>query len=170
MDDENNVNLDTPNEDVLEPIEILEEAEVTDDQEGDPEADALRTTNKKLFERAKKAEAELKAMRASTPTKPQASPQLGVEETVLLANGMPEELLAELKAVAQVRGTSLIKAQNDPIFVAVKERHEKEQKRKDASLPASRGSGSVRVQKTVDTPGISREEHIRLAKEHSAYL
>ncbi len=92
--------------------------------------------------------------------KPQA-PQTpaNVEETVLLANGMSEELLGELKAVAAVRKTSLIKAQADPIFVAVKEKFEKEQKQKDASLGASRGAGAVKAQKTFTTPGLSRDEH-----------
>lgn len=172
MDDENNVNLDTSNEEGTEPIEI-QDADASDDTTETPEVDAeqLQATNKKLYERAKKAEAELKALRGSAqPTKPQSSPQLNVEETVLLANGMPEELLAQLKKVAQVQGVGLIKAQNDPIFVAVKEKFEKDKKQRDASLPASRGSGSVRVQKTIDTPGLSREDHMSLAKQAMSRL
>lgn len=93
-----------------------------------------------------------------------ASPQQSVEETVLLAQGMPEELLTELKAIAQVRGTSMIKAQNDPIFVAVKEKFEKTQKTKNASLPAARGAGSIRPKKDLNTPGLSREEHKKLVQ------
>ena len=76
---------------------------------------------------------------------------------------MSDELLGELKAVAQARGIkSLIKAQTDPIFVAVKEKFEKDQKAKDASLPASRGSGSAKVKKDFNTPGLTREEHKEL--------
>lgn len=118
-----------------------------------------------LHGRATKAEGELKALR---PKKLPASPvssQPNVEELVLLANGMSEELVSELKAVAQVRKISLIKAQSDPIFVAVKEKFEQDKKQKDASLPAARGSGNVKVQKTFTTPGLSREEHKRLIAE-----
>lgn len=128
-----------------------------------PEEQAqLVATNKKLFERAKKAEEALRAAKAasSPATVPApASSQPNVEEVVLLAQGLPEELLGELKAVASVRKVSLIKAQNDPIFVAVKEKFEKDKKQKESAMPASRGSGSVKPTKTVSTPGLTRDEH-----------
>jgi len=129
--------------------------------ETEPEVDAaqLQATNKKLFERAKKAEAELKALKgAKKPVQATAS-STNVEETVLLANGMDEELLNKLKKVAEVQGTSLIKAQNDPIFVAVKESFEKEKKQQAASMPASRGGGTVKPKKDFKSPGLSRDEH-----------
>lgn len=91
------------------------------------------------------------------------SSQPNIEEVVLLANGMPEELLTELKAVAKARGiTSLIKAQNDSIFVAVKDQFEKDKKQKDASLGASRGAGATKVKKDFATPGLSREDHRKM--------
>jgi hypothetical protein len=161
---EDNVEIDPINDTEVETVETpaIETPEETIDT---PEVDVekLQATNKKLYERAKKAEAELKAIKPKAPPAPsQVSPQLNVEETVLLANGMSEELLAELKAVAAVRQTSLIKAQNDPIFVAVKEKFERDLKHKNASLPASRGSGSVKPQKTFTTPGLTREEHKKM--------
>lgn len=119
-----------------------------------------------LHGRAKKAEADLKALKSSKPTDATVpAPSQSIEETVLLAQGMPEELLAQLKKVAQVQGIGLIKAQSDPIFVAVKERLEKEQKQKDASLPASRGSGGVKATKDFSTPNLSEEEHRRMFNE-----
>lgn len=105
--------------------------------------------------RAKKAEAELKALK-SQPQTP------NVEETVLLANGMPEELLTQLKKVAAVSGTNLLKAQTDTIFVAIKEKFERDQKHEEASLPASRGAGQVKAQKGFNTPGLTREEHMAM--------
>lgn len=158
MEDEN-VILDTTNETVEETVEIP--AESTPETIETPEVDVeqLQATNKKLYERAKNAEADLKALKG---TAQQASPN--VEETVLLANGMPEELMVELKAVAAVRKVSLLKAQADPIFVAVKEKFEKDQKREEASLPASRGSGAMKVKKDFTTPGLSREEHMAMVK------
>lgn len=98
------------------------------------------------------------APKIDTPQPPHAS----VEETVLLVNGMPKELMKELKVVAQVRQVSLVDAQADPIFVAVKEKFEKDQKHEAASLPASRGAGAVKVQKDYLTPNLSREEHRKM--------
>ncbi len=158
--------LDSTNETVEETVETPS----TETTEETPEVDVeqLQATNKKLFERAKKAEADLKILRSggTVQTQPKVSPQpSNVEEVVLLANGMDESLLGELKAVAKARGiTSLIKAQNDPIFVAVKEKFEKDARTKQASVGASRGSGGVKVQKNALTPGLTREEHMALAK------
>jgi hypothetical protein len=164
MENEDEVVIDTPTDTEEETVEI---PAIEDEGTQTPEVDVeqLQATNKKLFERAKKAEARLKELQPQRTEAKQVSPQINIEETVLLANGMPEELLKELKAVAQVRNTSLIKAQNDPIFVAVKEKFEKDQKKKDASLPASRGSGSVKVAKTINTPGLSRDEHKQMVMD-----
>jgi hypothetical protein len=156
----------TDTEEVVTETTGAETEEVSTQEESEVDVAKLQETNKKLFERAKKAEADLKALKANKPAKTvetSVSPQLNVEEAVLQANGMSDELLTELKAVAKVRGLSLIKAQNDPIFVAVKEKFEQDKKQKDASLPASRGSGSAKPKKDLTTPGLSREEHRKLA-------
>ncbi len=115
------------------------------------EAQAEAAKYRRLFEKAQKPSIAVKV--------PQVTPQPNVEETVLLANGMSEELLNELKVLAQVRKTTLIKAQNDPIFVAMKEKFEKDQKTKEASVGASRGAGGTKVQKNFNTPGLSRDDH-----------
>lgn len=100
-----------------------------------------------------------KKPKPATVQAPQTASPTNVEETVLLANGMDEELLEKLKKVAQVNGTTLIKAQNDPIFVAVKEKFEKEKKQAAASMPVSRGSGQAKPKKDFATPGLTRDEH-----------
>lgn len=167
MENEEEVVLDPVNEPEEETVDTPEATEPEGTQEA-PEVDVAQVlaTNKKLFERAKKAEAELKALKGGNPPAKSASPQLNVEETVLLANGMAEELLTELKAVAKARGiSSLIKAQADPIFVAVKEKFEKDKKQKDASLPAARGAGNVKPQKSFTSPNLSREEHRKMVLE-----
>lgn len=146
----------TPQEGTNPEPEVVEEliVEETIETPAPPEKTYTRAEWNELHGRATKAEADLKALRASTPT---TSPN--VEETVLLANGMPEALLVELKAVAAVRKTSLIKAQADPIFVAVKDKFEKDLKRENASLPAARGSGVTKPKKDFKTPGLTRDEH-----------
>jgi len=163
MDETQDVTIDTTNDEVEETAETPE----ADTTEGEtletPEVDVaqLQATNKRLFERAKKAEALLKAQKALTKpeAKPTQAPSSSVEETVLLAQGMDESLLGELKVIAKLRTTSLIKAQQDFLFVAAREKLEKDRKSAEAAMPASRGSGSVKAKKTFATPGLSRDEH-----------
>jgi len=164
MDDDNK-DLNLSNETDGETVETPE----TEEETPAVDVEQLQATNKKLFERAKKAEADLKALKDADKSKPAEapSPQLSVEEAVLLVGGMPEELLGELKAVAQVRKVSLIKAQTDPIFVAVKDKFDKNKKQEEASLPASRSSSGVKPKKDFKTPGLTREEHKAMVKDLS---
>lgn len=149
-----------------------EELELEDIQDDTDDVEVLKdqlakkdTFARQALARAKKAEADLKKAKESQPPQKKDEPALSqasptnVEETVLLANGMDEELLGELKAVATVRKTSLIKAQTDPIFVAVKEKFEKDKKSQQASMSVSRGSATVKPKKDFKTAGLSRDEH-----------
>lgn len=149
----NDVEVETQDDTVVE----VEDETTETEEDALAKAQAEAAKYRRLFEKSQK-----KPVAEQTPT--QATPS-NVEEVVLLANGMDETLLEQLKKVAAVNGTSLIKAQNDPIFVAVKEKFEREKKSSAASLPATRGAGSAKVQKTANTPGLSREEHMRLAQE-----
>lgn len=166
MEDDNSVDVTiTPSDTVVEETPADETGE-TPEAGSEPEV-VPKAQYDTVHKRATRAEAELKALKGSTsPAKPaEATPPMqNVEETVLLAQGMPEELLTELKAVAAVRKVSLIKAQTDPIFVAVKEKFEKTKKREDASLPGSRGAGSAVAKKSFNTPGLSRAEHRKMVE------
>lgn len=161
------ITVDTQDETTEGETESTEEVETAGEEtpkETEPKPEGVTLTGAELrhYKKWKASQSP-----ATKPTQPQtASPQQGVEETVLLAQGMPEELVEKLKAVARVEGIqSLLKAQANPIFVAVKEKFEKDQRQKEASLGASRGAQSVKVPKKANTPGLSREEHMRLAKE-----
>lgn len=142
----------TPPEGTNPEPEVVVEPQVEEGEPTPPEKTYTQAEWNELHGRATRAEAALK--KPSSPATP-----FNVEETVLLANGMPEELVAELKVVAQVRKVSLIKAQSDPIFVAVREKFEKDQTKEAAALPASRGAGAVKPKKDFNTPGLSREDH-----------
>lgn len=136
----------------------------SDDNEQDVETlkaelEKERNARQQLTARAKKAEEQLKALKPKTESEAPKHDYPDVDERILRANGMPDELLKELKAIAQVRGTDIINAQNDPLFKLVKENYEKELKVKEASVGASRGSGNAQVKKTPGTPGLSRDEH-----------
>ncbi len=159
---------------------MIQDDEVTHESEVEEEEDAVvvedtETEEETLEARLAKAEADANKYRrlyekkakpkeeAPEVSKEQATP-LNVEEAVLLANGMDERLLEKLKKVAIVNGTSLIKAKNDPLFVAVQEQFEKEQKKEQAQMPASRGAGAKKTVKTFNTPGLTREEHRALVQ------
>ena len=156
-DEETIVVQDEEQVDTVEVEEVDDSAETIETEEDAlAKAQAEAAKYRRLFEKSQKKPVE--------QTKPQATPA-NVEEVVLLANGMDETLMEQLKKVAAINNTSLLKAQNDPIFVAVKEKFEREKKSSSASLGASRGSGAVKAQKGLNTPGLTREEHMRLAKE-----
>jgi hypothetical protein len=135
-------------------VETEAEQETVEARLAKAEADAAKY--RRLFEKAQKPKVE-------TPQAPQPTPS-NVEELILQNSGMSDELISELKIVAALRKVSLIKAQHDPIFVAVKEKIEKDKKREDASLPAARGAGATKPKKDLRTEGLTREEHMALAK------
>jgi hypothetical protein len=150
-----------------EAVEATADEEATEESQGETEeapearlakAEAEASKWRRLFEKTQKSQIK--------PKTPQSvSPPLSVEETVLLANGMPEELLNELKAVAAVRKTTLLKTQTDPLFLGIKEKFEKDQKQEAASLGASRGSGAVKAKKDFTTPDLPREDHKKMVAE-----
>jgi hypothetical protein len=154
-------------QDTTEPTEKLtyeqKLARATTPEEKFAIADAEANKNRRLL--GKKFKQVEKP--ATTPQKDTASQATNVEETVLLAQGMPEKLLSQLKKLAQLNGTSLIKAQSDPIFVAVKEKYDNELKSKKASVGSSKGSGSAKPKKDASTPGLTREEHVALFNERN---
>lgn len=122
-------------------------------------AKAEASKYRRLFEKSQKKPQETVV---KSVTKPPTLVEL--DERVLKANGMPDELLSSLKKVAAVNGVSLLDAQNDPVFQTMKGQYEKEQKQKAQSMPASRGSGQSKAKETFNTPGLSDEKHKELWK------
>src|SRR3990167_9113427 len=114
---------------------------------------------RQLTARAKGAEAKAKVI---VPVVPHVTNEIDnelIERTVLKSQGMSDEILGELVALSKVRGKSLLDTQSDPIFIALKESREAEAKSAKAKLGASKGSGSVKVQKNFNTPDLSEAEH-----------
>lgn len=143
------------------------------------EEETVETLKAKLAEKdellAKEAEARrqltARAKTAEAKAKPVA-PQLsnGIDETmiekkILKSQGMSDELLTELVALSKVRGKGLIDTQSDPIFIALKESKDKEEKSAKANLGASKGSGSVKKGKDFNTPNLTDEEHKEMWKQ-----
>lgn len=171
------VDTDTTTSDVEETTDSTqvteneEQTEVFDLEAEDnspDEVEKLREMNKKLFERAKKAEAKLKAgtpnVKAPITNKPGATREQ-VQEEILRSQGLTDDLITELKKVASLNQTDLFTAQKDDVFIAIKERREKQKKSEDARLGAARGVAKAVPKKTTTTPGLSDEEHERMFKE-----
>lgn len=174
MDNQNIENDNSSNADVTATEQAdttteteAEELELTlEDSEPEVDVNKLQETNKKLYARLKNAEAKLKEK--GDATKPvQATKQninnkkdeqyLTREEAILIAKGFEDSELAKLKAIAKGSGCSLLDATKDEMFVVWKEKQVEENKKAKSNLGASRGSGSVRPEKSVSE--MSREEH-----------
>jgi hypothetical protein len=156
--------INPPEEEVT--VDTSDEQGATDGEQENTEA--LKETLAKLEEekrhllaRAKKAEAQTKGKRTDLTT-PDVPSSESVDERILKANGMPDELVKELKRVARFSETDLISAQKDPMFLAIKEKFEKEQRDKEASLGASKGSGAGKPRKDFTTPDLTAEDHKKL--------
>lgn len=128
---------------------------------------------KQVWARAKKLEEENKTLKSKPPQQinNQNVPDELIEEKILKANGVDEDMLKEMKALKAVRSkekgkeVSLLEVQNDPIIKALKKERDDEEKAKKAKLPASRGSGSVKKERTISDSGLSDAEHKALWRE-----
>ena len=137
------------------PEEVKDEAieEVSAD-DTDEDAAKLKELNKKLFERAKKAETELKALKKAKEQQPLTSntsqiPAEEIQEIRLIATkGLDEEDIKQVRVLAKGKGVTLLEAVSDPLFdLYLREKKEKERKEK-AKLGASKGSGTGSAEKS----------------------
>lgn len=159
FNDENQEQVDSSTQETTEEVEqSTDEAET--EQSTDWEAEAKKW--KAIAERTKKKVTSEKRVDLQTPDTP---PTESVDERILKSQGMSDELLKELKRVARFNEIDLITAQADPMFVAIKAKLEQEQRDKEASLGASKGSGTGKAKKDFTTPGLSSEDHKALWKK-----
>lgn len=162
----------TPQDGTNPEPEVVEETEVTPEGTTDePAPEVEETVSKDQFNqvlaRAKKAEAQLKVQKTQQPkaTINNSITQDQIDISILKSQGLSPELISELQALAKVRGKSLIDTQDDPIFLAIKGQKEAEAKAQKAKLGASKGSGSVKTQKNLNSPGLTKEEHQAMWRE-----
>jgi hypothetical protein len=125
---------------------------------------------------AKTAEELAKATKPADPNaggenKSQTTPteQLSKEEIRLIAQGVADEEIDQLKIIVNAakaggQNISLADAQKNPMYLAYKEKKEAEEKEKKKQMGGS-GSGSAPKKDKPNTSGMSREEHMKLAKE-----
>lgn len=150
--------------------EVVVEEEVTTTEEAEESNDDTVTLTKSEYSKLKRQAIAYKANKSEKPeretsTTTNSLTEQDIEAKILLAKGIDSQLLEEMKALASLRGKSLLEMENDPIIVAMKEVKEAEAKAKAARLGASRGSTSVKAQKSTTTPGLSDEDHRAMWRE-----
>lgn len=155
-------NLNAPQEGMnpeLEEVEVPSEPSI---EELKAELERERQAKSEILARAKKAEAQVKEQKPSTTN---TISDEDVDAKILKSQGLSDELIGEMKALAKVRGKPLLEMKNDPIIIAMQEAKEAEERVAKARLPASRNSSTQKKEKTVNSPGLSDEEHKALWRE-----
>jgi hypothetical protein len=152
-----------PQEGMNPELEIGVEETIT--EETDETLEVEETVPKSQFNqalaRAKKAEAQLKQkVQAPVINQNQNAPtDEQVEVKILKALGRSDDEITYLKKLAKVNEISLLDAQSDELFISFQKKREDEGKAQKAKLGASRGSGQVKKEVQISSPGLTKEQH-----------
>ena len=185
MSEELNEELDSeyqPTEEV-DNTEEVEEVDVADDTETEDDSEALEEKNRKLFERAKKAEAEAKRLKslinerkpeveAKQPSKKQDG--LTTMDTIALINAKvtEKEDIDEVLDYARLKGISVGEALKTSVVKTILS--EKAEQRKSAEVtntgPARRGSTQLSSEQILANASKGRmpDDPEALAEAHMA--
>ena len=148
------VAVDT-NTDVEEATNSNESSEQEDTVDLAEELEKQRKANAQINARAKRAEEELKTLRANPPLKQDT--QLS-DELKLIARGLSDEEIEQAKVVAKGKGIVLTEAIKDPLFLSYQATLKETERKEKAKLGASKGSGESQ-DNTLIKSEMTREEH-----------
>lgn len=140
---------------------------VSDNQEATQEELAkIKLANLQILARAKRAESELKTLKAQNSIKINNNPPESSlsDELKLIARGLSDEEIDQAKIIARGKEVSLIEAIKDPLFIVYQDDLIKKQKRERAKLGASSGSEESRDTSLIKK-GMTREEHQEVFKK-----
>ena len=112
--------------------------------------------------RAKKAEEELKALKAKPHINNQ-DPQLS-DELKLIARGLSDEEIDKAKVIAKGADMTLQEAIKDPLFLSYQTTLKEKERKEKAKLGASKGSGESQDESLIK-PEMSRDEHEKAFKK-----
>lgn len=124
------------------------------------EVEKLRKANAQINARAKKAEEELKKFKTSPAPSQQINnnnPEFS-EEIKLIARGLSDEEISQAKVIAKGKGIVLSEAIKDPLFAIFQKDLKEKEKREQAKLGGSKGSGESGDDSIVK-PNMTKEEH-----------
>jgi len=128
------------------------------------ELEKERTAKSQILARAKKAEEELKALKAKPQESKTNDPQLS-EELKLIARGLSDEAIEQAKVIAKGKGIVLTEAVKDPLFEIYQKSEIEKEKKEKAKLGASKGSGETQEEVKGFHSGASRDEHMEAFKK-----
>lgn len=140
--------------------------EETTDEEVETTPEASNEVDWKAEALKWQAIAKRKAKQAA-PTEPKqnlTNQYLTREEGILIAKGIDEESLNQLKSIAKGKEISLLDAEKDPLFLTYFEKVQKDKRAEQAKLGTSKGSAFKETKESFKS-GLTREEHMALWKE-----
>jgi len=155
------------------PVDVVEQEETTSEEVIEESNDDTVTLSKSEYSKLKRQAIAYKANKVEKPIVQEekntinALSEVDVDAKILKSQGVSDELIEEMKALAAVRKKSLLEMTSDPIIIAMKESHEAERKAKQAKLGVSRGSSTVKPTKSTATPGLTAEDHRALWNEQN---
>ena len=161
MDEESNDNIESENDETEEVLNTEEVEETTPEVETE-DTSALEEKNRKLFERAKKAEAEVKELRAKATSTPTPAPvasekqdvQLTPMDAILLskANVTEQEDIEEIISYANFKGIPVSEAlKNSTVKTILAEKAEQRSTAQASNTGvARRGSTKPLPEKVLD--------------------
>lgn len=173
MDEESEVEIDPIVDEVDDTLLEVEDTEETTPEVEQPDVSKLQESNKKLYSRAKTAEAEAKAAKQKIAELEKASQQsstnntvtsdASVDEKILRSTkGYDDETIERLKVVSKGLGVDLFKAEADELFQNYLAKKQADEKKEKAKLGSSKGSQVTQERKLAELP---REEHLEAFKE-----
>lgn len=137
-----------------------------------------RTFARQAVARAKKAEAEAKALREKYEGKTEATQNTtnplttqDIEVRILKVKGTPADeiemlkKLAALKSVETGKEVSIIDMESDDYFITYKDKKDATAKAEKARLGASKSGGSAKAEKSFNTQGLSPADHKELWRQ-----
>lgn len=139
-------------EEATESNESSEQENTVDLQE---KLDKAELAKSQILARAKKAEEELKALKANPPVN---SDPFFEERLELLASGLSREEIDKAKVIAIGNKTTLAEALKDDMFIAYQRKLKEDKRKEDAKLGASKGSVES-GDSTIIKPEMTRDEH-----------
>ena len=147
-------------------VEVQEDTNINEPVEEtvDAEKEDLRRAKAQLTARAKKAEEELKALKAKPQVNTNNDPQLS-DELKLIARGFTDEEIEQAKIIAKGTEKNLTEAVKNPLFLTFQADLKDKERKEKAKLGASKGSGETQEEVTGLQSGSTREEHMKAFKK-----
>lgn len=163
MDDVNKENLDAEvqdadgaNSDDNASVNGFQAAKIAEDQKRRAE---------KAEQEAKELKAKLAQYENKQEEKPASSASITEDDILIVSKLQDKDKIAKLRKIAAVEELSLSEAMNSDLFKAWEKNYDAERKAEQASLGASKGSGTATKQKDFNTPGLQKEDHKAMWKK-----